>query len=77
MNALTNELLNGVFDIAQVTMFHETPGKISYRTTVALKFAQPWSFGTCRRMWWLSVNNIASSGTYEVTCWESSPCACK
>jgi hypothetical protein len=40
MNALTNELLNGVFDIARVTVVNETPGKISYQTTVALKFAQ-------------------------------------
>jgi hypothetical protein len=45
--------------------------------TVALKFAQAWSFGTCRRMWWLSAIPVVSSGTYEVTCWESSPCACK
>jgi hypothetical protein len=29
MKALTNELLNGVFDIAQVTMVNETGGKIS------------------------------------------------
>ena len=77
MKALTNELLNGVFDIAQVTMVNETPGKISYQTTVALKFAQAWSFGTCRRMWWLSAIPVASSSTYEVTCGESSPCACK
>jgi len=48
MNALTNKLLNGVFDIALVTVVNETPGKISYQTTVALKFAQAWSFGTCR-----------------------------
>ena len=34
MKALTNKLLNGVFDIAQVTMANETRGKISYQTTV-------------------------------------------
>ena len=44
MNALTKELLNDVFDIALVTVVNETPGKISYQTTVALKFAQAWSF---------------------------------
>ena len=54
MNALTKELLNAVFDIALVTAINKTPGKISYQTTVALKFAQAWSFGTCPRMWWLS-----------------------
>ncbi len=40
MNPLTNELLNAVFDIALVTVVKKTPGKISYQTTVALKFAQ-------------------------------------
>jgi len=77
MNALTDQFLNAVFDIAPVTVVNETVGKILYQTTVALKFAQAWSFGTCRRMLWLSAIPVASSGTYEVTCWESSPCACK
>jgi hypothetical protein len=40
MNALTNQLLNGVFDIALVTVVNKTPGKISYQATMALKFAQ-------------------------------------
>lgn len=40
MNALTNELLNGVFDIALVTVVNETSGEISDQTTVALKLAQ-------------------------------------
>ena len=56
--------MNDVFDITQVQMVNETPGKISYQTTVALKFALAWSFGICRRIWWLSAIPVASSGTY-------------
>ena len=40
MYALTNKLLNAVFDIALVTVVNEAAGKISYQTAVALKFAQ-------------------------------------
>ena len=40
MNALTDQFVNAVFDIALVTVVNETVGKISYQTTVALKFAQ-------------------------------------
>ena len=69
--------MNDVFDIAQVTMVNETPGKISYQTTVALKFAQAWSFRDLPANVVAVGNPVASSGTYEVPCWESSPCACK
>ena len=77
MKALTNKLLNGVFDIVQVKMADETRGQNLIRTTVALKFAQAWSFRDLPANVVAVGNPVASSGTYEVPCWESSPCACK
>ena len=40
VNALTNKLLNTMFDIALVTVVDETVGKISHQTAVAFKFAK-------------------------------------
>ena len=51
VNALTNKLLNTMFDIALVTVVDETVGKISHQTAVAFKFAQ---VSTLRRHWRVS-----------------------
>ena len=40
MNPLTEKFLNAVFDLALVTVVHETLAKISQQPAVALKYAK-------------------------------------